>query len=66
MESTNIYKESYESLKKLKKSLSQDVVTIDFTKFDNVTAGKLRQAIVEVTSTRIADTNNVIMNSNSL
>ena len=64
MESNNIYKQSYEYLRELKKSLVQDSVTIDFTKFDSQTAGALKQSMYEILTKRSAEVGNVILSNN--
>lgn len=60
MESTKIYEECYKEILSMKKSLSSDVLNINFTKLDNNTAGELRDAISTVLSRRSSAIYNVI------
>ena len=45
MESKKIYESSKAELNKIKKELSTDNVTIDFTKLDYITKGKIISAL---------------------
>ena len=45
MESKKIYESSKAELNKIKKELSTDNVTIDFTKLDSITKGKIISAL---------------------
>ena len=45
MEHVSIFEKSYEEIQKLKKELSFDTVTIDFSKFDSRTRGVLKEAL---------------------
>lgn len=53
MESKNIYLESVKELNVIKKNLSTDSVTIDFSKLDSGTAGLLRDEIYKAITSRI-------------
>ena len=59
MESLQIYETSKKELTKIKKDLSQDLVTIDFSKFDEQTKEVVLSALSSSVSQRIAAVNRV-------
>ena len=61
MESLQIYETSKKELTKIKKDLSQDLVTIDFTKFDEQTKEVVLSALSSSVSQRIAAVNRVLL-----
>lgn len=52
MESKEIYKESYDELVRIKKTLSSDDITIHFGKMDANSKEMMRQAIIKAASAR--------------
>ena len=60
MESLQIYEASKNELTKIKKDLSQDLVTIDFSKFDEQTKEVVLSALSSSVSQRIAAVNRVL------
>lgn len=58
-----LYEKSYEELNRIKKQLTQERVTIDFSKLDNISSGRLRQTLIETTSDRINDVIALIQSS---
>ena len=61
MESLQIYETSKKELTKIKKDLSQDLVTIDFSKFDEQTKEVVLSALSSSVSQRIAAVNRVLL-----
>ena len=61
MESLQIYEDSKNELTKIKKDLSQDLVTIDFSKFDEQTKEVVLSALSSSVSQRIAAVNRVLL-----
>lgn len=61
MESLQIYEASKNELTKIKKDLSQDLVTIDFSKFDEQTKEVVLSALSSSVSQRIAAVNRVLL-----
>lgn len=61
MESLQIYETSKKELTKIKKDLSQDLVTIDFSKFDEQTKEVVLSALSSSVSKRIAAVNRVLL-----
>ena len=61
MESLQIYESSKNELTKIKKDLSQDLVTIDFSKFDEQTKEVVLSALSSSVSQRIAAVNRVLL-----
>lgn len=61
MESLQIYEASKKELTKIKKDLSQDLVTIDFSKFDEQTKEVVLSALSSSVSQRIAAVNRVLL-----
>ena len=61
MESLQIYEASKNELAKIKKDLSQDLVTIDFSKFDEQTKEVVLSALSSSVSQRIAAVNRVLL-----
>ena len=61
MESLQIYEASKNELTKIKKDLSQDLVTIDFSKFDEQTKEVVLSALSSSVSKRIAAVNRVLL-----
>ena len=61
MESLQIYESSKNELTKIKKDLSQDLVTIDFSKFDEPTKEVVLSALSSSVSQRIAAVNRVLL-----
>lgn len=61
MESLQIYEASKNELTKIKKDLSQDLVTIDFSKFDEQTKEVVLSALSSSVSQRIAAVNKVLL-----
>lgn len=61
MESLQIYETSKKELTKIKKDLSQDLVTIDFSKFDEQTKEVVLSALSSSVSQRIAAVNKVLL-----
>ena len=61
MESLQIYKTSKTELTKIKKDLSQDLVTIDFGKFDEQTKEVVLSALSSSVSQRIAAVDRVLL-----
>lgn len=61
MESLQIYETSKKELTKIKKDLSQDLVTIDFSKFDEQTKEVVLSALSSSVSQRIAAINRVLL-----
>ena len=61
MESLQIYESSKNELTKIKKDLSQDLVTIDFSKFDEQTKEVVLSALSSSVSKRIAAVNRVLL-----
>ena len=61
MESLQIYETSKKELTKIKKDLSQDLVTIDFGKFDEQTKEVVLSALSYSVSQRIAAVNRVLL-----
>lgn len=61
MESLQIYETSKKELTKIKKDLSQDLVTIDFSKFDEQTKEVVLSALTSSVSQRIAAVNRVLL-----
>lgn len=60
MESLQIYEASKNELTKIKKDLSQDLVTIDFSKFDEQTKEVVLSALSSSVSQRIAAVDRVL------
>ena len=60
MESLQIYETSKKELTKIKKDLSQDLVTIDFSKFDEQTKEVVLSALSSSVSQRIAAVDRVL------
>lgn len=61
MESLQIYETSKKELTKIKKDLSQDLVTIDFSKFDEQTKEVVLSELSSSVSQRIAAVNRVLL-----
>ena len=61
MESLQIYETSKKELTKIKKDLRQDLVTIDFSKFDEQTKEVVLSALSSSVSQRIAAVNRVLL-----
>ena len=61
MESLQIYEASKNELTKIKKDLSQDLVTIDFSKFDEQTKEVVLSALSSSVNQRIAAVNRVLL-----
>ena len=61
MESLEIYEASKNEVTKIKKDLSQDLVTIDFSKFDEQTKEVVLSALSSSVSQRIAAVNRVLL-----
>ena len=61
MESLQIYETSKKELTKIKKDLSQDLVTIDFSKFDEQTKEVVLSTLSSSVSQRIAAVNRVLL-----
>lgn len=61
MESLQIYEASKTELTKIKKDLSQDLVTIDFSKFDEHTKEVVLSALSSSVSRRLAAVNRVLL-----
>lgn len=61
MESLQIYETSKKELTKIKKDLSQDLVTIDFSKFDEQTKEVVLSALSSSVSQRIAAVDRVLL-----
>ena len=61
MESLQIYETSKKELTKIKKDLSQDLVTIDFSKFDEQTKEVVLSALSSSVSKRISAVNRVLL-----
>ena len=61
MESLQIYETSKKELTKIKKDLSQDLVTIDFSKFDEQTKEVVLSALGSSVSQRISAVNRVLL-----
>ena len=61
MESLQIYETSKKELTKIKKDLSQDLVTIDFSKFDEQTKEVVLSVLSSSVSQRIAAVNRVLL-----
>ena len=61
LESLQIYETSKKELTKIKKDLSQDLVTIDFSKFDEQTKEVVLSALSSSVSQRIAAVNRVLL-----
>ena len=61
MESLQIYETSKKELTKIKKDLSQDLVTIDFSKFDEQTKEVVLSALSSSVSQSIAAVNRVLL-----
>lgn len=61
MESLQIYETSKKELTKIKKDLSQDLVTIDFSKFDEQTKEVVLSALSSSVSQRIVAVNRVLL-----
>ena len=61
MASLQIYEASKNELTKIKKDLSQDLVTIDFSKFDEQTKEVVLSALSSSVSQRIAAVNRVLL-----
>lgn len=61
MESLQIYETSKKELIKIKKDLSQDLVTIDFSKFDEQTKEVVLSALSSSVSQRISAVNRVLL-----
>ena len=61
MESLQIYETSKKELTKIKKDLSQDLVTIDISKFDEQTKEVVLSALSSSVSQRIAAVNRVLL-----
>lgn len=61
MESLQIYEASKNELTKIKKDLSQDLVTIDFSKFDEQTKEVVLSALSSSVSKRIAAVDRVLL-----
>lgn len=61
MESLQIYETSKKELIKIKKDLSQDLVTIDFSKFDEQTKEVVLSALSSSVSHRISAVNRVLL-----
>ena len=61
MESLQIYETSKKELTKIKKDLSQDLVTIDFSKFDEQTKEVVLSALSSSVSQRITAVNRVLL-----
>ena len=61
MESLQFYEASKNELTKIKKDLSQDLVTIDFSKFDEQTKEVVLSALSSSVSQRIAAVNRVLL-----
>ena len=60
MESLQSYENSKKELTKIKKDLSQDLVTIDFSKFDEQTKEVVLSALSSSVSQRIAAVDRVL------
>lgn len=61
MESLQIYEASKNELTKIKKDLSQDLVTIDFSKFDEQTKEVVLSVLSSSVSQRIAAVDRVLL-----
>ena len=61
MESLQIYETSKKELTNIKKDLSQDLVTIDFSKFDEQTKEVVLSALSSSVSQRIVAVNRVLL-----
>ena len=64
MEGVNINESASKELDRILKSLGSDVITIDFTKMDIVTAGKIRDAIKTAAYARKSGLNSIITGVN--
>lgn len=64
MESEKIYQESYKELNKLIRDLSQNKLTIDFTKLDTTTSGKIKEELLNCFVERSSEILKVIQGVN--
>lgn len=65
MEGVGIYEESYKELTKLRKSLSSSsVISIDLSKLDTNSKGKILEALNKAVSERLPKVSSVMCNNN--
>lgn len=64
MESTDIYKESYDNINQMIKSNMTNDITINYAKLDVCTQGELREAIHRVLYKRSHDIKNLLFRAN--
>ena len=60
MESTEIYKKSYDNITKAQRAVCTDELLIKFSEFDTETAGVLRKTITEIHNKRKKEIQQVI------
>ena len=60
MEGKRIYEESYKELRSIRNGISGESVTINFSKLDSATSGKIREALTLAVNDRIREVANVI------
>lgn len=60
MEGKRIYEESYKELRNIRNGMSGESVTINFSKLDSATSGKIREALTLVVNDRIREVASVI------
>ena len=60
MEGKRIYEESYKELRNIRNGISGESVTINFSKLDSATSGKIRDALTLAVNDRIREVANVI------
>lgn len=60
MEGKRIYEESYKELRNIRNGISGESVTINFSKLDSATSGKIREALTLSVNDRIREVANVI------
>lgn len=60
MEGKRIYEESYKELRNIRNGISGESVTINFSKLDSATSGKIREALTLAVNDRIREVANVI------
>lgn len=65
MEAKGIYENSYKEMNKLKRELSQETISIDFSKMDTVSTGVIKTALSEALTERTREVYKIISNPNN-